>query len=271
MTRVAAGEAVASHPLWPRWYRPVAVGLTLALLGWAAVVFVFVWRGIAARGQVGYDPDLFAMFGRRFVETGEAYFPIQFGAPYLAQGVTNIYPPLAMYLFVPLAFVPLIAWWIIPAGILAWHFYRCRPVPWTWPILALILGYPPTASALIYGSSTIWSVAFICLGFRFPAAAALIAFKPVDALVWPLFVRKRSFWIGLAVVAVLALPFGGLWFEWWAAITNIEGGTPLRNITGWPLLMVPVVAWLGRRAGQSPPAQDLEAVVRVRDVGPVQP
>lgn len=229
-----------------RWYRPVALGLAAALLAWAVVVFVFVAQGIAARGEIGYDPDLFAMFGRRFVTTGEAYFPIQFGEPYRAEGVTNIYPPLAMYLFVPLAYVPIALWWIIPGAVFAWHLWDCRPAPWTWPVMAFLLGLFPTVSGLIYGSSTMWAVALICIGLRHPAAMAALAFKPVDAFLAVLYVRRRSFWLGLGVVALLAIPFGDLWVEWWRAITNIDGGTPLRNITGVPLLLIPVVAWLGR-------------------------
>jgi hypothetical protein len=239
-------------PRWGRWYRPVAFGLTVALLAAAAVVFVFLWRGIDARGEIGYDAHLFAMFGQRFVETGEAYFPVQFGAPYLVQGTVNVYPPLALYLFVPLAYVPLILWWAIPIAVFAWHLARYRPKPWAWPVLALMLAYPPTVSGLIYGSSTMWSAAFLCIAFRYPLAAALIAFKPVDILVWPLFVRRKAFWIGLAIMALAALPFGELWFDWFAAITNTVGSSPLRNITGWPLLLLPVVAWFRPAARGSP-------------------
>lgn len=229
-----------------RWTKPVAVGLTVALLAWAAIVFVFVFEGVASRDEVGYDPRLFAQFGARFVATGEAYYPVQFGEPYRAEGTVNVYPPLAMYLFVPFAYLPLVLWWAIPLGVFGWHLWSCRPRLWTWPVMALILGLVPTASALVYGSSTMWSVALICIGLRHPAAMALLAFKPIDAAVAILVARRRAFWIGLALVAVAALPFGGLWIEWWSAITNIEGGTPLRNVTGVPMLLVPLVVWVGR-------------------------
>jgi hypothetical protein len=229
-----------------RWARPISLGLTILLLAWAVVVFVFIVQGVGARGEVGYDPRLFAEFGARFVATGEAYYPIQFGEPYLAEGTVNIYPPLALYLFVPLAYVPHVLWWAIPSIVFGWHLWFCRPKFWAWPLMAFILGLFPTISGLVYGSSTMWSVAFICLGLRYPAAMALLAFKPIDAVPALLRVRSRSFWIGLAIVAVAALPFGGLWVEWWTAIMNIEGVTPLRNITGVPMLILPLVAWFAR-------------------------
>lgn len=234
-----------------RWAKPLALGLTVTLLAWAVVVFAFVFDGVASRDEVGYDPRLFAQFGARFVATGEAYYPIQLGEPYRAEGTVNIYPPLALYLFVPFAYLPLALWWAIPLGVLGWHLWSCRPRFWTWPVMALILGLVPTASALVYGSSTLWSVAMICIGLRYPAAMALLAFKPVDAAVAVLVVRRRAFWVGLALVAVAALPFGRLWIEWWSAITNIEGGTPLRNITGLPLLLLPLVVWVGRSTPRS--------------------
>jgi hypothetical protein len=228
-----------------RWYRPVAVTLTLTLLVWAGIVFAFLWPGIDARGEIAYDPILFRDIAQRWVTTGEAYYPIQFAGAYLPDGLVNLYPPIVLYLWAPLLYVPMILWWIIPLGIVGWHIYHCRPAPWTWPVLALLFGLFPTVSGLIYGSSTMWSMAFIALGFRYPAAFALIVFKPIDCFVWLLAFRKRAFWIGLVVVGLAAIPFGDLWIEWVRATLNISA-TPLRNITGWAMLAVPVVAWLGR-------------------------
>lgn len=258
-------RTVAAPRNLARWYKPVAVGLTVALLGWALIIGWVVGQGTAQRGELGYDARLFVSFGQRFLDTGQWYFPAQFEGRYLAEGIVNLYPPLAVYLFVPFTVLPLVLWWAIPLGILAWHIWTCRPAPWTWPILALIAGLIPTLGALFYGGSSLWSVAFLTIGLRHPWAAALVGFKPTDAVMWVFYVRRKAFWIGLGVLILAALPFGSLWAEWWTAIGNIEGGSPLRNVYGLPLLSVPLIVWLGARPkGRGVP-------VNVAGVGAVHP
>ena len=229
-----------------RWYRPIAFGLSIHLLAWAVVVFWAIASGAIRREEFGWDARLFAGFGQRFLETGQAYYPVQLAGSYLAEGVVNLYPPITLYLFVPFAYLPLVLWWVIPLGIFGWHVWSCRPAPWTWPILALVLGLIPTVGALVYGGTILWSVAFICIGLRHPIVGALLGFKPTDAVMCVLFVRHRSFWIGVALMGLLAIPFGDLWIQWWTAISNIESGSPLRNVMGVPMLLLPVVAWVGR-------------------------
>ena len=227
--------------------KPVALGVSLLLLAWAVAQVVAVAQGATLRGEVGYDATFYASLGQRFIETGELYFPAQFAGPYAGEGMVNLYPPLAMYLFVPFAFLPTVLWWAIPLGVLGWHLWSCRPAWWTWPLLAGIAALLPTATALVYGNTILWSMAFVAVGLRYPAAAVLLALKPTDAIMWPLFVRRRSFWIGLAIVGLASLPFGVVWFDWVTALGNVEAGSPLRNVAGLPLLLLPVVAWSGRQ------------------------
>jgi hypothetical protein len=244
MARAPAGPPWTS--LRSKWTHPIAVALTLALLLWAAVMFAVIGQGVIRRGELGYDASFFALLGRNFLDTGQPYFPAQFAGPYPAEGAVNLYPPLILYLFVPFAVLPRALWWVIPLTAFGWHLWDCRPAAWTWPLMAFILGLVPTVAALLYGGTVMWSVAFIVVGLRFPAAGALLFAKPTDAVVAILFARRRSFWFGLGLVAVAALPFGTLWLDYLTAMGNVTGTSPLRNITGLPILALPVLAWVGR-------------------------
>ena len=86
---------------------------TGVLLLWAVVQTIAVYRGAAVRGEVGWDAHVYAAIGMQFLETGHAYFAAQ-SAPYIAEGMVNIYPPTALYLFVPAAVAPTVLWWVVP-------------------------------------------------------------------------------------------------------------------------------------------------------------
>ena len=236
---VAAGKT--------RLMRPFSTAITVVLLAFAVAQVWAVWQGALARGEAGWDAHLYGAFGRRFLETGQAYFPAQFAGPYPGEGFVNLYPPIAMLLFAPFAFLPIALWWVIPLGILGWHLWDCRPAWWTWPLMALAACTLSAASALVYGNSVIWSVAFVCIGLRYPAAGALLGIKPSDLVMAIVFVRRRAFWIGLALIVAVSIPFGSLWMDWLTALGNLSGTSPLRNVHALPILAVPLLAWLGHR------------------------
>ena len=75
--------------------------------------------------------------------------------------------------------------------------------------------------------------------------AALLVLKPYS-LPWAVFsVGKRSFWIGLGVIAVLAVPFGALWLEWIEMVSKTTSVGPSYVTKLLPL--VPVIWWLSGR------------------------
>ena len=160
-----------------------SIALTIVILGFAALELQAIYLGAAARGEVAYDANNMFAAGRHWVETGEAYYPFQLEGPYLNVGTIMLYPPFALYLFVPFAYLPPILWWIVPLSLIAWSASWLRPPWWTWPILAGIAASVPVLAALVYGNSLMWVLAFVCLATRWPAAAAVIPpFKPSDAL-----------------------------------------------------------------------------------------
>ncbi len=244
-TRITQRARTWGHP-FARWLRPLAVGLTILFLICGAVLAVTIWNGASTRGWLWLDGQFYAGLGRRFLETGEMYFPLQFAGPYPAEGMVNLYPPIAMYLFVPAAILPLPLWWIVPLGIVAWHVWDCRPAWWTWPILALIAALVPTIVAVLWGNTVIWTAALVALACRWPAFGPLVAFKPTDLVAVVVFVRRRSFWAGAAVVigaSLLLLPYWPLWIE---AMSNVAGSGFTRNVHNLPVALFPLVVWWGR-------------------------
>ena len=226
------------------------------LLGWVAVLTVTIHAGAAVRGEVGYDYGFYVAVGRHFLETGQAYFPSQ-SAPYIAEGMVNIYPPTALYLFVPFVVLPAVLWWAVPLGIIASALYRLRPARWAWPVMALAccvpINAPAVPVALVYGNTLLWTVAAIFGGAAFrPGLAWAGIIKPTD-LVFGLPFALRS-WRGFAVTVVASVALLPLWFDYIAALGNLVDGGLLRGMSAWAALAIPLVAWVAR-TGRSLPAR----------------
>ncbi len=228
------------------WGRRVAFALTAVLLAFAVALFVAVLRGALGRGEVGYDAGLYLDSARRWLALGDFYYPAQFAGPYRAEGTVMLYPPLALYLFVPLSILPRIAWWVIPLGILAWHVWRCRPAWWAWPIITACLATVPSAAIVTYGNSDLWSAAFIAIGCRRPLASWALAVKPSVLPLALLFARERRWWLGSFVLAVLALPFWAMWADYLAVMRNLQSAGLLYSLNALPWLAVPAIAWVSR-------------------------
>ena len=89
-------------------------------------------------------------------------------------------------------------------------------------------------------------MAAVALGtiYRWPSVFALI--KP-SLFPFALFgANRRSWWLALAAFAALSLPFGSMWADWVASVVNSRGGGILYSALEIPMLLLPLVAWLGR-------------------------
>jgi ABC-type transport system involved in cytochrome c biogenesis permease component len=81
-------------------------------------------------------------------------------------------------------------------------------------------------------------------------AAPFVLLKPSLAPFALFGLNRRAWWIGLAAFLLLCLPFGALWAEWVGSVLNSRGGGLLYSTLEIPMLLLPLVAWLGRtRAG----------------------
>ncbi len=183
---------------------------------------------------------------QRWLDGGPFYQPYQLEGPYTIKAGDILYPPVALWLFVPFTFLPAALWWVVPLGVVSAVVLRLRPAPLAWPIIALCLAWPPTQVKLITGNPVIWVAAAMALGclYRWPSVFVLI--KP-SLFPFALFgVHRRSWWVGLAIFGALCLPFGPMWGDWVTTVVNSREGGLVYSIQEIPLLLLPVAAWWWR-------------------------
>ena len=195
---------------------------------------------------------------QRFLDTGSPYvIPDHVLATWdeMVAVMPFVHPPIALWLFVPFLWLPAVVWWLIPAAIAAWLVYRWRPGEWAWIASLVIIGWPPQVQNVQVGNTDMWIAALTGAGILYGWPAALIVIKP-HSLPYAVFsIRHRSFWIGLGVMAVLAIPFGSLWFEWLRMLSKLAGSGPAYLVKLLPL--VPVIWWLSWRL-RSVPKEDAQ-------------
>ncbi len=244
MTAGAASSETRAGVTWVDRLRPVWVGLTIVFLALSLVELVVLYRIIADQHAVGTDLDFFKHIAQRWLDTGVWYTDRQIGGPYETRTlVDNLYPPHALYLFVPFLVLPAPLWWAIPLGIVAAVVWWCRPAVWGWPILALIVLLPKTLNQIIYGNTDMWIAALVALSVRYAWPATLVSIKPSVLFFAALGIRSRSWWLAGLVMGLLSLPFLALWVEWPTVILNSSSTTWIYSISNLPFFAVSLVAW----------------------------
>jgi hypothetical protein len=232
--------------------RRLAIALSLAVF-LVPVFFVLVVPHPLEQ-PLGVDFDLYRDATNRWLGGGPFFEPYQLAGPYEIRAGDILYPPVALWLFAPFAAptgglgsLAAVAWWAIPLGITAGVVWNLRPQPWTWPLIALCVANPTTLLKIWTGNPVIWSMAAMALAVGVSRLfGPFVLLKPSLAPFALFGVRRRSWWIGLAVLVVLSLPFGGLWADWVASVLNSRGGGLLYSTLEVPMLLLPLVAWLGR-------------------------
>lgn len=195
------------------------------------------------------DLDLYLDATRRWLAGGPFYEPWQLAGPYPVAHGAILYPPVALWLFVPFVYLPAVLWWAIPAMVIAWSLWRLRPGPWTWPILAVLVGFSPLPVLVKAGNPALWAIAAAWAGAAIVGPSVLVLLKPSLAP-FALFGAWRRRWWAWAVVFTLAcLPCGAMWLDWIAALRNSDGSL-FYSFREYGLLIAPAVAWLGRREGR---------------------
>lgn len=132
----------------------------------------------------------------------------------------------------------------MPLGVIAWMLARWRPAPWTWPLLAAVMAYPPTTATVWAGNTSMWVVAGIAAGLEYGWAGPLLLLKPSLAPFALAGVWRRAWWVSLAAVGLASLPLAGEWLAYATVIGNAQTSLAY-SLGGLPIYVIPVVAWLG--------------------------
>ena len=229
---------------------PMAGGLLLGL----AILRIAVMTLQAAQlpGALGLDWHCNADAARSWM-AGTGYFlDRQLHGPYLAQTATTqdlgevLYPPVALLIFVPFTFLPDIAWWIVPGVLVVLALRLLRPAPWTWPILALLVGM--SGRQIVTGNPGMWLVPAALWGLILGWPGVLVLLKPSAFPLALAGITKRAWWIGLGVLVLISVPFGRLWIQWVQVIVDQSISSPLYSVSQWPLLTIPLVVYIGSRS-----------------------
>jgi len=200
--------------------------------------------------MTGSDYGLYMDATRRWIAGGSFYPTWQLAGPYLAAELPILYPPQALLLFVPFTFLPAILWFAIPTALTAWVIIGHRPRRWTWPVmLALFTFFPMEWLPYVSGTPTIWIVAALAVGTRWGWPAALVLIKPTLAPFALIGIRHHAWWVAMTAIAALGLVFAPLTLEWIRSVMNLSGGKSgvLYSLENLPLMLLPLVAWAGRR------------------------
>lgn len=258
-TRPKRTETPVRRGVRARWGRPIAVGLTAALLLLAAVSTAAAWQ-VVSNGdptvRVGIDLAIMLELGGRWMETGSMYLPYQLAGPYPIDVTADLrqtpalYPPAAGPVFGALTLLPfplvVAAWWAVPIGILVAGIWRWRPAPWTWPVMALCFVHPMSPAQIMVGGTSMWMAAFVTLGLWIGWPAALILLKPTMLPFAFLGAWDPRWWV--VAVAIVLVTFLGPWQDYLTVSANASdaAGGVLYSLKTYPLVAVPLFAWLGR-------------------------
>ena len=80
--------------------------------------------------------------------------------------------------------------------------------------------------------------------YRWPAALIVVKTGVLPFAFWGS--NHRSWWITVAVMAALSIPFGSLWFEWFRVMEMSQVGGIWHSVQQFPLFLWPILVWLGR-------------------------
>jgi hypothetical protein len=256
-------RAIVARPEGWRWYRPLALALTLGLLAFLCFELAIIVPRMRPE-SFGVDFHQYLDHTRRWLDGGSLFLERQLQGPYQIQAGDSLYPPNILYLTVPfVAGVPELIWWLIPVGITAAVIVRHRPAPMAWVLIAAMLATPRSIEILLYGNPVIWVTAALAAGtvLYWPSVGVLLKPSLLPLALWG--VTRRSWWVALAVYGVAALPFGTAWLEWVQVIRD-SSGSVVYSAPDLLYVLVPVVAWLARMRGLGAATEPAAGLVPAR-------
>lgn len=195
----------------------------------------------------GYDFRGYVDASRRWLHGDGFYLPRQLQGSYETELGDVLYPPTALYVFLPFLLLPAQLWWVIAIGLLAYLIWSWRPALWAVALMLACLAYPNLVNVYFQGSPVIVVAALVGAALRWKWPGALILLKPSLLPFGLIGIRTRGWWLTAGLLVILTLPLLSLIPDWLHAVFDSRGyGGLLYSARDLPLLMVPVLAYLGR-------------------------
>ena len=244
---IAASDVLTGVP-WDR----VARGATLAVIGVAILAIVaqlVIGFPYADLGGTDWGADLrgYVEASRSWLAGDGFYLPRQLHGPYPIELGDVLYPPTMLYLFIPFLVLPYQLWWVLAVGLLGFVVWSWRPALWAVALILVCLAFPDQPVLYFRGAPVIVFAALVAAALRWKWPGALILLKPSILPFALIGIRTRGWWITAGILLVLTVPLIPLIPDWLRAVVDARGPAGwLYSVKDLPLLMVPVIAYLGR-------------------------
>ena len=223
----------------------VALTLTAVFLGLLAVNLAQLLPNLDP-SKIAVDYKLYIDATTRWLHGGGYYLPYQMQGPYAADPGVILYPPPFTLVVLPFLVLPWWTWWAVPIGIVTAVVWHHRPRIVAWPFIAACLWFPGTTVMIVAGNPTMLFVASVALATVWAVFGPFALLKPSLFPFALVGIRRRAWWLGLAVLAIVSLPFGGMWIDYGKVLLNARHELGLLyNVGQVPTLLLPVAAWLG--------------------------
>lgn len=243
-------DALAARKRRLRPIEVVSLGVTLIFLVLLAKDLVALLPNLDP-AKIAIDYNLYIGATRGFFETGTYYLPSQLQGPYPADPGVILYPPTFILVMAPFLVLPWWTYWLLPIAATAVVVVRHRPAITAWPYLAICLWFPSTIVNIVAGNPILLFMGALSLATIWYWPAVLVFLKP-SLFPFAFFgAWKRSWWIALAVLVVVGLPFGSMWIDYARVLLDARHELGLLyNVFQVPLLLIPLIAWMGRTRGR---------------------
>jgi hypothetical protein len=195
---------------------------------------------------IGHDFELYLDATRRWLAGGPFYHPYQLAGPYPIVAQEVLYPPVALWLFVPFTMLPALAWWA-PVAIVGAIVWAQRPTPWQRVAILAMLALPVQGGTswavdfVVNGNPGMWVAAVVALATRWPFFGSWALLKPSLAPFAFVGINRRAWWLGAATLAVMSLALMPLWADYVVVLRNVQGGGLLYSVPNVTLVLMPLV------------------------------
>lgn len=246
-----------------RLIRTVLIGSTVAIAILAVIELLYgIFGPPNWQLAIGDDLAYYANLARKLFGGGGWYPDRQLHGPWTIILWTDevLYPPAAAWVFAPFMFLPVAALLAIALGLFVWLLREWRPAMWTWPLIALCFLWPMTLLKGISGTSSLFVTIALALGLRFRGPAVAILLKPSFLPFALVGIRSRGWWVGLGILVLLSLPW--LYETLIYPKVMLDSRNPdgaLYSLVDLPMILIPVIAWLGRTRDPRQPGVAYEA------------